>query len=90
MKKTIAPLQASPSQSRFARSCFPFPSPSDACHAGYMVLDEQTKIILTPHFSSARKPKTLFKSKQIITAEKKLNFVHTSVVTKIEIYEGNK
>ena len=42
MKKTIASLQASPTAiltrlfSRFVRSSFPFPSPSDACHAGYV------------------------------------------------------
>ena len=41
MKRTIASLQASPTAiltrlfSRFMRSSFPFPSPSDACHAGY-------------------------------------------------------
>ena len=41
MKKTMASLQASPTAiltrlfSRFMRSSFPFPSPSDACHAGY-------------------------------------------------------
>ena len=44
MKKTIASLQASPSAilprpilSRFTRPYFPFPSSSDACHAGYKV-----------------------------------------------------
>ena len=42
IKKTIASLQASPAAilprpvfSRFTRSSFLFPSPSDACHAGY-------------------------------------------------------
>ena len=39
MKKTIASLQPSPTAIllRFARSSFPFPSSSDACHAGQIV-----------------------------------------------------
>ena len=50
MKKIIVSLQAYPTAilprpifSRFTRSSFPFPSPSDACHAGYpisKILDE--------------------------------------------------
>ena len=49
MKKTIASLQASPTAilkrlfSRFVRSSFPFPSPSDACHAGYWQLKESLR-----------------------------------------------
>ena len=58
MKKTIASLQASPTAiltrlfSRFMRSSFPFPSPSDACHAGYKTQRQMFLLVSGRHIGA--------------------------------------
>lgn len=49
-------------------------------HEMHVALDEQTKEDLTPRFLSGRKITILLNSKQKITAEKTINFVHTSEI----------